>query len=100
MQINLDLVQQTIRTTFSNISTTTVKYTKRVLSVTNNGLKTAWKGFTKVAKGASTALQALVQKKTSNDNGTGIIDTPSGDVLPAEGKTEPVEARSEDKTVQ
>lgn len=56
MQINLDLVQKTIKRTFQNISTTTVKYTKKVLNATNNGLKTVWKGFTKAAKNASSAL--------------------------------------------
>ena len=96
MQINLDLVSQTIKKTFQNISTTTVKYTKRVLNVTNNGLKTVWKGFTKVAKNASSALQSLVQKKPDEDNETGIVHTPNEDVLPIEKKPEVIEAPNKD----
>lgn len=88
MQINLDLVQQTIRKTFQNISTSTIKYTKRVLTATNNGLKTVWKGFTKAAKNASSALHTLVQKKTGEGNETGIVHTPGEDVLPAEEKVD------------
>lgn len=74
-----------------------MKYTKHVISVTNNGLKTMWKGFTKAAKSAQTALHSLVQKRTDEGNETGIVNTPSEDVLSAEKKPEVAESSGEAK---